>query len=138
MDLFKYYFYINLFYSFPSFRDNYFFSISWISQTQVSVIWLNRPQNLSITTICKSPVWKCMETHRVIANDRGWVDATSTPVFSSNTSSYIAIKPLREGGYGYYRHLVHVNIASKTDIPLTHGKFEVRKIVNWDEINHWM
>lgn len=41
--------------------DHYFTSVSWISLTEIAVVWLNRPQNLSIVTICSSPKWECRE-----------------------------------------------------------------------------
>lgn len=56
-------------------------------------------------------------------------------MFASNGSVYIAISPLRDGISGLFKHLVHVNISKKRVIPLTHGTFEVQKIVYWDEIN---
>lgn len=43
------------------FRDHYFTAVSWVSLTEISVVWLNRPQNLSIVTICSSPKWDCRE-----------------------------------------------------------------------------
>lgn len=43
------------------FREHYFTSATWISSTEISVVWLNRPQNVSVVTICKSPMWICME-----------------------------------------------------------------------------
>lgn len=42
-------------------RDHYFTSATWISTTEISVVWLNRPQNISVVTICKSPMWICQE-----------------------------------------------------------------------------
>lgn len=43
------------------YRDHYFTAVSWISLTEICVVWLNRPQNLSIVTICSSPKWDCRE-----------------------------------------------------------------------------
>jgi Dipeptidyl peptidase IV (DPP IV) N-terminal region len=45
----------------PSFREHYFASAAWVSQTEVSVVWMNRAQNLSVVTLCKSPMWYCQE-----------------------------------------------------------------------------
>lgn len=55
------------------------------------------------------------------------------PKFSSNVSTYIAISPLRDGTAGHFRHLVHVYIQRKQIHPLTHGKYEVNRIVHWDQ-----
>ncbi|XP_037042079.1 inactive dipeptidyl peptidase 10 [Bradysia coprophila] len=119
-------------------EDHYFTSAKWVSMTEVSVVWLNRPQNISVVTICKSPMWICQETHRVSGDGKGWVDVTVAPYFASNGSSYIAISPLRDGAAGLFRHLVHVHISQKRILPLTHGTFEVRQIVYWDEINNFV
>lgn len=63
---------------------------------------------------------------------------TVAPYFASNGSSYIAISPLRDGAAGLFRHLVHVHISQKRILPLTHGTFEVRQIVYWDELNNFV
>lgn len=60
------------------------------------------------------------------------------PSFSANVSSYIAISPLRDGPAGHFKHLVHVQIHRKQILPLTHGRFEVNRIVYWDQQNHWV
>lgn len=31
------------------------------SAAEVCVVWLNRAQNTSVTTLCKSPMWMCQE-----------------------------------------------------------------------------
>lgn len=119
-------------------QEHYFTSAAWVSQTEVSVVWMNRPQNLSVVTLCKSPMWYCQETHRISGDGRGWVDEMSVPFFSQNGSSYIAISPLRDGTSGHFRHLVHVHIGKKRIIPLTHGHFEVNKILHWDQTNNFV
>lgn len=45
-------------------RDHYFTSATWITPTELCVIWLNRPQNVSVVTVCKSPLWICQEVSR--------------------------------------------------------------------------
>lgn len=73
------------------------------------------------------------QTHRVSGDGKGWVDVLDVPYFAANGSSYISISPLRDGDAGHFRHLVHVHIAQKRILPLTHGTFEVNRIVHWDE-----
>lgn len=50
--------------SLPSHREHYFASAAWVSQTEVSVVWMNRAQNLSVVTLCKSPMWYCQEVSK--------------------------------------------------------------------------
>lgn len=46
-------------------REHYFASAAWVSQTEVSVVWMNRAQNLSVVTLCKSPMWYCQEVREM-------------------------------------------------------------------------
>lgn len=78
------------------------------------------------------------QTHRVSGDNKGWVDVLTVPFFASNASAYISIAPLRDGAAGLFKHLVHVQIAKKRIIPLTHGVFEVNQIVYWDETNEYV
>lgn len=117
--------------------EHYFTTASWISLTEVCITWLTRAQNLSIVTICKSPMWHCQEVQRIIPEDRGWVDTPSDPpIFSTNGSSYIVLSPVKDGLSGYYKHIVWVNVPRKQVVPLTHGKLEVSQIVAWDQTNN--
>lgn len=106
-------------------REHYFASAAWVSQTEVCVVWMNRAQNLSVVTLCKSPMWYCQEvsftqnfygkkllkcdtnfailqTHKTSGDGRGWVDELAVPFFSTNVSTYIAISPVREGSFGEF------------------------------------
>ncbi|XP_039952053.1 inactive dipeptidyl peptidase 10 [Bactrocera tryoni] len=119
-------------------EDHYFSSASWVSETEICVVWLNRPQNISVVSICKSPLFICVETHRVSGDGRGWVDTVSVPLFAANATSYVAISPLRDGASGYFRHIVHVHVAKKRVLPLTHGQYEVNELLHWDQLNNWI
>lgn len=54
------------------FREYYFTAVSWISLTEVSVVWLNRPQNLSLVSVCKTPMWHCQEVSNEILGILGF------------------------------------------------------------------
>jgi hypothetical protein len=43
------------------------------------------------------------QTHKTSGDGRGWVDELSIPHFSTNTTTYIAITPVREGNSGKRR-----------------------------------
>ncbi|CAH0551631.1 unnamed protein product [Brassicogethes aeneus] len=115
--------------------DYYFTAVSWISLTEISVVWLNRPQNLSVVTICTSPKWDCKETQRIVSDGHGWVDMGDSPVFGTDSTNYITIAPVRDGPAGNFRHAVSVNIPKRRIIPLTHGRYEVARILTWDYSN---
>lgn len=69
-------------------RDYYFTAVQWVndggissgfgrhesdddktgaSAAELCVVWLNRAQNTSVTTLCKAPMWMCQEV-RIKAN----------------------------------------------------------------------
>ncbi|KAK9510889.1 hypothetical protein O3M35_005573 [Rhynocoris fuscipes] len=116
--------------------DYYFNGVSWVSSTEVAVVWMNRAQNVSMVTLCKSPMWHCQETQRVTGEGSGWVEPPATPLFSPDGNTYLTLAPVRDGNSGYFRHVVSVNIPKKKFIPITHGTFDVVKIVSWDTKNH--
>lgn len=60
------------------------------------------------------------------------MDSQEAPLFSMDGNNYITISPVRDGPAGFFRHIVSVNIPKKRVFPLTHGKFEVAKILAWD------
>ncbi|XP_011268255.1 venom dipeptidyl peptidase 4 isoform X2 [Camponotus floridanus] len=116
--------------------DHYFSTASWVSQTEVCITWLTRAQNLSLVTICKNPMWHCQEIQK-ISDSHGWVDTPpEAPLFSANGSSYVAISPVKDGPAGNYKHIIWANVLRKQVVPLTHGKFEVVKILVWDQVNN--
>ncbi|KAG8038791.1 hypothetical protein G9C98_000346 [Cotesia typhae] len=116
--------------------EHYFTTASWISLTEVSITWLTRAQNVSVITVCKSPLWHCQDIQR-ISESHGWVDVSShPPLFSLNSSSYITIAPVRDGPAGFFKHIVWVNVVKKQVVPLTHGRREVVKILSWDHENN--
>ncbi|KAH8333609.1 hypothetical protein KR059_001206, partial [Drosophila kikkawai] len=119
-------------------EDHYFSSASWVSHSKIAVVWLNRPQNISVVSVCKAPAFECIETHRVSGDGRGWVDTVTVPLFATNASIYVAISPLRDGLFGYFRHIVHVDIDNNRVLPLTHGPYEVNRLLHWDQLDNWI
>lgn len=61
-----------------------------------------------------------------------------SPFFGRDTSSYITVAPISDGAAGYFRHAIEVNIPKRRVLPLTHGKFEVTRILAWDHSNDVM
>lgn len=51
-------------------REHYVTSLSWVHlNQQISVVWMNRAQNLSIISSCSSPKWICVEVIEMCLND---------------------------------------------------------------------
>jgi hypothetical protein len=72
------------------------------------------------------------QTQKISMDGQGWVDLQDAPLFSLDGNNYIIISPLRDGPAGFFRHIVSVHIPTKKVLALTHGKFEVAKILAWD------
>lgn len=48
------------------FRETYITSSGWVAGTsnQISVVWMNRAQNISVVSTCFAPDWICVEVIR--------------------------------------------------------------------------
>lgn len=66
----------------------------------------------------------------------GWTEPIFHPVFSSNGAQALVRLPVNDGDNGNYMHACQIQ--SNYVIPLTHGAFELTKILAWDEENHIM
>ncbi|XP_066907561.1 inactive dipeptidyl peptidase 10 [Halyomorpha halys] len=111
-------------------KDHYFVAVTWVSSTEVAVVWMNRTQNQAMVTLCKTPMWLCQETQRY-SDMKGWVDTPGPPIFSPDGNTYLTLSPVRDGNSGFFRHVVSVNIPKKRNIPLSHGPYSVSKILAW-------
>jgi len=54
-------------------RDHYFSSASWVSHSKIAVVWLNRPQNISVVSVCKAPSFQCIEVSLMVAGPASWL-----------------------------------------------------------------
>ena len=80
-----------------------------------------------------------------VSDGRGWIESRKVePIFSRNLSTLLTIRPIRDSSAGHFGQIVAVDIsnnrssvvASSNAVAVTHGKFEVVKIVDWDEESH--
>lgn len=132
----------------------------WVSATDLSVTFMNRVQTIAVTVLCRAPNFTCrtvftesiVDNGVVLLNDRtiySKADPSTTIPTNKNisesvlngnefeTSSSFLLKrlPVRDGKYGYYRHVVFVSTTDMRTVPLTMGRFEVTEILAWDEPN---
>ncbi|XP_046973505.1 inactive dipeptidyl peptidase 10 isoform X1 [Vanessa cardui] len=117
--------------------DYYFTSAQWVSLTEVCVVWLTRVQNLSVVSVCKSPMWYCQEVYRVFSGTEAWVESAPAPLWSSGGGALVTLAPVRDGPAGLFRHVVRAehNAHGPRALPLTHGSFDVVKLLAWDHAN---
>jgi hypothetical protein len=41
------------------FSDHYFTSVRWLNANSFFIVWTNRPQNLSVISLCQAPNYEC-------------------------------------------------------------------------------
>lgn len=145
--------------------DSYLTSARFYNDNDVSVVWLNRRQNTSVILQCKgSNNYNC--TNVIILctciittikckffrssqfhiekascdssnkDNCGWTEPIFHPLFARNGHQSLIRCPVKDGNNGDFMHVCQ--LSSKNVIPLTHGAFEVTRIIGWDEENHLM
>ena len=122
--------------------DHYFTSVTWVNDVTVSITWMNRVQNISLVTKCSPPAYRCAEVYQEKAV-YGWVENRGAPHFSKAGDSMVVIRPVQDSSAGFWPQIVQVDVSGDTpsnDLPtsLTHGQFEVTKILGWDESRHYV
>ncbi|XP_975282.1 inactive dipeptidyl peptidase 10 isoform X2 [Tribolium castaneum] len=110
---------------------SYITSASFLGEQNVAIIWLNRHQNVSVILTCKPQNnYNCTDFH-IEREHIGWSERIFHPVFSHNGNQALVRLPVKDGDNGHYMHaclLFNNNV-----IPLTHGAFELSRILAWDE-----
>ncbi|GAB6020597.1 hypothetical protein CHUAL_003276 [Chamberlinius hualienensis] len=114
-------------------QEHYFTAVEWATDTELTVIWMNRRQNLSIITVCAPPLWICNESFREDMKQLGWVDWYEPPVFSKDGKHYLIRAAVNDGDAGLFRQIVINSLQDRSTITLTMGKFEVTKICSFDD-----
>uniref|UniRef100_A0A4X1SRQ8 Inactive dipeptidyl peptidase 10 n=1 Tax=Sus scrofa TaxID=9823 RepID=A0A4X1SRQ8_PIG len=104
-------------------REYYITMVKWVSNTKTVVRWLNRPQNISILTVCETTTGACSRNEE--------------PVFSRDGSKFFMTVPVKQGGRGEFHHIAMFLVQSKSEQiivrHLTSGNWEVIKILAYDE-----
>jgi len=116
-------------------QDHYFSAVGWASEEAVSVIWMNRHQNLSIISRC-SATGSCRDDLVHVSPDGAWNDMYVPPMYDSSGEDYLIVLPAKQGASGYYKHIHLRSTGSRQLEPLTSGTYEVAKILAWDEKKH--
>ncbi|XP_048484052.1 inactive dipeptidyl peptidase 10 [Plutella xylostella] len=117
--------------------DYYVTSAQWVSLTEVCAVWLTRTQNLSVVSVCKSPMWYCQEVYRITSGTDGWVESAPSPLWSAGGGALVTLAPVRDGPAGLFRHVIRAehNSHGPRALPLTHGSFDVVRLLAWDHVN---
>ncbi|KAJ8954777.1 hypothetical protein NQ318_014887 [Aromia moschata] len=111
--------------------DSYVTSVSFHGENNVAVIWLNRLQNVYVIVTCRSQnSYNCTDFH-IEREHIGWTEPIFHPVFNANGTKVLVRLPVKDGDNGHYMHACE--IFNNKVKPLTHGAFELTRILAWDE-----
>ncbi|TDG39336.1 hypothetical protein AWZ03_014242 [Drosophila navojoa] len=120
-------------------QDYYLTSAGWVSgsNNQVSVVYMVRSQNYSIIATCsKDTNWSCAEIHSERAPEDEWLDIFPHPVFAPDGNSFLLLAGVQESGNDHFTHIKHITISQQRISVISHGRYEVLKILCWDTTNH--
>ncbi|KAK6616843.1 hypothetical protein RUM43_014984 [Polyplax serrata] len=116
-------------------NDYYLTGVKWINPREISVTWMNRRQNLTSISVCKSPSWICVDIYQDLVED-GWVNKITNPIFDNNGTWFLAILPIEDGSRGRFHEMCQVDSTSRKFIYLTTPPMIVLEILAWDLHNH--
>ncbi|XP_044744473.1 inactive dipeptidyl peptidase 10 isoform X3 [Coccinella septempunctata] len=113
---------------------SYITHASFYAENGVNLVWLNRNQNVSVMVSCDAQnSYNCTDFH-VEKEHIGWTEPIFHPVYSYNGTQALVRLPVKDGANGHYMHACQV--FNSNVVPLTHGAFEITKILGWDEEKH--
>ncbi|XP_064307179.1 inactive dipeptidyl peptidase 10 isoform X2 [Phalacrocorax carbo] len=117
-------------------REYYITMVKWVSNTKAVVRWLNRPQNISILTVCETTTGACSRKYEM-QSDLWLPKQNEEPVFSKDGSKFFMTVPVKQGGRGEFHHIAMFIVQAKSEQisvrHLTSGNWEVIKILAYDE-----
>ncbi|KAL1021891.1 hypothetical protein UPYG_G00019380 [Umbra pygmaea] len=117
-------------------REHYVVMVKWISTTHAAVRWLNRPQNMSLLTVCDVTIGSCIKKHEE-TSDLWLTRQNQSPVFSKDGTRFFLTIPVKQGGQGDFQHIAMFTKSFRSDQSdvrhLTSGNWEVTKILEYDE-----
>ncbi|XP_071514680.1 venom dipeptidyl peptidase 4 isoform X3 [Panulirus ornatus] len=117
--------------------DHYFTTVGWGTPDKVSIIWMNRHQNVNTLSICSADNGTCEDDLVHESADHAWNDFYTSPIFDDvNGDTYLILIPTNQGEKGHFKHINLRKSSDKTLTPLTTGTYEVVEILSWDQKNH--
>ncbi|XP_073519855.1 inactive dipeptidyl peptidase 10-like [Phyllobates terribilis] len=117
------------------YKEYYITQVMWVTNTQLALQWLNRPQNLSVLTICDTTTGACMEKYRTSSDV--WISSQAAPLISVDFTFILV--PVKQGGQGEYVHIAmfSTQIGGKENSlqMLTSGEWDVTQILAYNSDN---
>lgn len=119
-------------------REPILSAVSWVNNSSVSAIWLNRVQNESffVAYDTEEPFSSVILSH--FEEPKGWLELFVPLKFNKKGTEFIIIISQDQGGNaGGYRHIALFNLTKNAVAkPLTKGKFVVTEILDWNEVDN--
>ncbi|XP_076260246.1 inactive dipeptidyl peptidase 10 isoform X2 [Rhynchophorus ferrugineus] len=117
---------------------SYVTSAKFHGENSVDIVWLNRNQNKFVVVICRNQNnYNCENFHvEKEHDDIGWTEPVYHPVFNENGTKALIKLPVKDGMNGHYMHVCIVENGKV--VPLSHGPFEIIRILAWDEENYYV
>ncbi|XP_065736993.1 inactive dipeptidyl peptidase 10 [Phocoena phocoena] len=120
-------------------REYYITMVKWVSNTKTVVRWLNRPQNISILTVCETTTGACSRKYEMTSDT--WLSKQNkNPVIGQNISKFFVTLPVLRNGRGHNserKSIYSISLQSKSEQitvrHLTSGNWEVIKVLAYDE-----
>ncbi|KAL8163655.1 UNVERIFIED_CONTAM: hypothetical protein K2H54_032475 [Gekko kuhli] len=130
-------------------REYYVTMVKWVTQSRLAVRWLNRPQNMSMLSLCEAATGACTEKYKVTSD--AWVDmqeknGTSTGKdnkehkecpFHRDPRIARELVPVKQGARGEFHHVTMLSTQpSRKESSvrlLTSGDWDVIRILAYQE-----
>ncbi|XP_044277849.1 inactive dipeptidyl peptidase 10-like isoform X2 [Varanus komodoensis] len=116
-------------------REYYITMVKWVALARLAVRWLNRPQNMSVWSLCEAATGACAEKYRVTSDS--WVDMKGVPVFSEDAETLFLTVPVKQGAQGEFHHITMLSTQTRRKLStmrlLTSGSWDVTRILAYDE-----
>ncbi|KAL1502246.1 hypothetical protein ABEB36_007417 [Hypothenemus hampei] len=115
--------------------DSYVTSVKFYSENNVDIVWLSRQHNIFVMVTCTiQNNYNCTDFHVEKEDEHiGWTEPVFHPVFNENGTKALVRLPVKDGDNGHYMHICEIYKGRVR--PLTHGSFEIVKVLAWDEEN---
>ncbi|PZC79336.1 dipeptidyl aminopeptidase-like protein 6 isoform X1 [Helicoverpa armigera] len=123
----------------------------WTSEKQLAVLLLNRPQNVSLVSVCSAVHYNCQDIYRDESDGSRWSGLGSEPseddcgwcggmALVGSKSTIYTTMPVADlppaGTGGWWRHAVRLTQDSRTTLTL--GSYEVTQLMGWDETRRYL
>ncbi|KAG7487405.1 hypothetical protein MATL_G00022970 [Megalops atlanticus] len=122
----------------PRIGEYYITMVKWATSTKLAVNWLNRPQNISILTLCEVTTGVCTKKHE--DESEGWLHRQNeAPQFSKDGHKLFFTRAIPQGGKGKFFHISmsssQPNASTDSLQSITSGDWDVTEVLAYDEEN---